>query len=323
MPMNKLERDIMERNRNKRETVKLDIIGEDELIKRLDALSEKKESARRGQMPKEPVVQKQKKQRSASVHSIKEHERYIESVSERKRIQRLKQRRRKMRRVIAARCIFAGVCILILFVSIFLIRKAFGLKSEIGSQSVSIIDRVFDRNKMDKIVTKMPPVTVDYLSPNEYSRPQEEIGKVKNIFIHYTANPETTAAQNKSYFENLAVTHETSASSHFVIGYEGEIVQCLPFEEIGYAVKGRNYDSISIECCYLNENGEFTQETYDSLLQMTAWLIGKYNLTPSAVVRHYDEGGKNCPKYYVENEGEWKQFLVDLENYIAVNGEEQ
>ena len=85
--------------------------------------------------------------------------------------------------------------------------------------------------------------------------------------------------QNRSYFENLGITGETSASAHFIIGYEGEIVQCLPLEEIGYAVKGRNYDSVSIECCYLEEDGKFTDATYQSLLQLVSWLMGKYDLS--------------------------------------------
>ena len=126
--------------------------------------------------------------------------------------------------------------------------------------------------------------------------------------------------QNRSYFENLGITGETSASAHFIIGYEGEIVQCLPLEEIGYAVKGRNYDSVSIECCYLEEDGKFTDATYQSLLQLVSWLMGKYDLSIDDVLRHYDEGGKNCPKYYVEHEEAWTQLKQDIADYIAENG---
>ncbi|MFR8755306.1 MAG: hypothetical protein ACLVG5_00555 [Clostridium sp.] len=36
--------------------------------------------------------------------------------------------------------------------------------------------------------------------------------------VHYTANPGTTAQQNRDYFEGLKDSHETHASSHFVIG---------------------------------------------------------------------------------------------------------
>lgn len=157
-----------------------------------------------------------------------------------------------------------------------------------------------------------PEIMEDFLTENPYSRPGEELKKVKNIFVHYTANPKTSAEQNRSYFENLKDTHETSASAHFIIGYDGEIIQCIPLEEIAYAVKGRNYDSISIECCYLSEDGKFTEATYKSLIHLTDWLLYEYNLKPKDVLRHYDAGGKLCPLYYVEHEDEWEQFLKEL-----------
>lgn len=161
-----------------------------------------------------------------------------------------------------------------------------------------------------------PELAVDLLTINEYSRPGEVLPEVKNIFVHYTANAGTTAEQNKSYFQSLAETHERSASAHFIIGFDGVIVQCIPTAEIAYAVKERNYDSISIECCFLDESGVFTKETYRSLIELTAWLLHKYELRPEDVLRHYDEGGKNCPKYYVEHEDAWHQFLYDLEIYM-------
>lgn len=161
-----------------------------------------------------------------------------------------------------------------------------------------------------------PELVVDLLTVNDYSRPGEMLPEVKNIFVHYTANAGTTAEQNRSYFESLAETKERSASAHFVIGFDGTIVQCIPTKEIAYAVKQRNYDSISIECCYVDEDGKFTQETYDALIELTAWLLHKYELEPEDVLRHYDEGGKNCPKYYVEHEEAWWQFLTDLSVYM-------
>ncbi len=161
-----------------------------------------------------------------------------------------------------------------------------------------------------------PGLDVQLLTVNEYSRPGIALPEIKSIFIHYTANPGTTALQNRSYFESLGETEERSASAHFIIDCNGSIVQCIPTKEIAYAVMQRNYDSLSIECCYEREDGKFTQETYDSLIKMTAWLLHEFKLAPSDVLRHYDEGGKNCPKYYVENEEAWQQFMRDLENYM-------
>ena len=186
-------------------------------------------------------------------------------------------------------------------------------------QASSKIKNVFQNERRELLranKTQRPEIEENFLTINPYSRPGETLKEVNHIFVHYTANPGTSAAQNRSYFENLGITGETSASAHFVIGYEGEIVQCIPLEEIGYAVKQRNYDSVSIECCYLSADGKFTEATYESLLRLCGWLLKEYKLTPGEVLRHYDAGGKKCPLYYVENEEEWEGFLEDLEQFI-------
>lgn len=160
---------------------------------------------------------------------------------------------------------------------------------------------------------KHPEWTENFLTPNEYSRPGEPLEQVTNIFVHYTANPGTSAAQNRSYFERQKDEHQASVSSHFIIGYEGEILQCVPLNEIAYAVKSRNYDSVSIECCYTAQDGSFTQETYDSLIALLAWLTEVYDLDAEDILRHYDCGGKLCPLYYTEHEDEWEQLKKDVE----------
>ena len=113
-----------------------------------------------------------------------------------------------------------------------------------------------------------PPFDVNLLDVNEYSRPGIPLKKIKGVVVHYTANPGSTAAENRNYFEGLKDSHETKVSSHFVIGIEGEIVQCIPSSEIAYASNSRNDDTLSIECCHKDETGEFTQATYDSLVKL-------------------------------------------------------
>lgn len=172
-----------------------------------------------------------------------------------------------------------------------------------------------------KIVTEAPAITEEFLSVNEYSRPQIALSEVNGIVVHYTANPGTTAENNRSYFEGLATSGETYTSSHFVIGLEGEVVQCIPLTEIAYASNERNSDTISIECCHEDETGEFNEQTYATLVHLTAYLMGQYDLEIDDVIRHYDVSGKNCPKYYVEHEDAWEQFKEDVETYIKENGE--
>ena len=168
-----------------------------------------------------------------------------------------------------------------------------------------------------------PYIDVELLTPNEYSRPQIGISSVKYIAIHYTANPGATAIANRNYFENLAKTHETKVSSHFVVGLEGEVVQCIPTSEMSYATNSRNVDTLSIECCHPDETGKFNDGTYDSVVKLTAWLCTRFGLTSENVIRHYDVTGKDCPKYYVENPDAWSQMKEDIAAQIDADYELQ
>lgn len=119
---------------------------------------------------------------------------------------------------------------------------------------------------------------------------------------------------NRNYFENLKNTHLTKASSHFIIGLKGEIIQCIPLNEISYASNHRNKDTISIECCHPDQSGRFTNETYNSLQTLIKSLMKTYNLDKNDVIRHYDITGKECPKYFVTHPQKWEEFKNSLED---------
>ena len=150
------------------------------------------------------------------------------------------------------------------------------------------------------------------LPVNEYSRPGEKLTAVNGVVVHYTGNPGTTAEQNRSYFAGLAQSGETYASSNFVIGLEGEILECVPLDEVAYASSQRNYDTLSIEVCHPYDTGEFTQASYDALVKLVQWLVDTYGLERDQTLRHYDVTGKECPRYYVQHPEAWEAFLDDL-----------
>jgi N-acetylmuramoyl-L-alanine amidase CwlA len=155
-------------------------------------------------------------------------------------------------------------------------------------------------------------VTEDLLPENEYSRPGIALTSVSGIVVHYVGNPGTTAQNNRDYFAGLADTHQTHASAHFVIGMDGEVIHCVPLDEIAYCSNDRNDDTISIECCHPGEDGQFTRETYDALVKLTAFLADYYGLQEQQIIRHYDVTGKLCPLYFVEHEDAWEQFKKDV-----------
>ncbi len=135
---------------------------------------------------------------------------------------------------------------------------------------------------------------------------------VRGIVVHYVGNPGTTAQQNRSYFAGLARSHETYASSNFVIGLEGEVLLCVPPGEVAYCSNDRNGDTLSIEVCHPDDTGRYTQASYTSLVRLVNWLREFYELEPEDVIRHYDVTGKACPKYYVDHPEEWEAFRREL-----------
>ena len=159
----------------------------------------------------------------------------------------------------------------------------------------------------------LPPWIQQELLPiNEWSRPGTAMDGINGIVVHYVGNPGTTARQNRSYFEGLAQSHETYASSHFLVGLDGEVLLCVPPGEIAYCSSTRNHDTISIEVCHPDDAGAFTPESYRSLVQLVNWLRAVYALEPDQVIRHYDVTGKECPRYYVEYPEAWAGFKADL-----------
>lgn len=168
-----------------------------------------------------------------------------------------------------------------------------------------------------------PEIKKAFLAKNEYSRSGRPLKKVKGIVIHYVANPGSTAMENRDYFNNLQNTHLTKASSHFIIGLEGEIIQCIPLNEISYASNQRNKDTISIECCHPGKSGKFNEKTYASAVQLSAWLCETYGIDSSDVIRHYDVTGKQCPVYFVKHKKAWNDFLAEIKKKLDENAKIQ
>ena len=187
-----------------------------------------------------------------------------------------------------------------------------GTTSPLPPINTGILPSDITDEKMNALITQK------YLSINSESRSGEKLTALKNIVVHYVGNPGTSAMNNWRYFESAQ-----GVSAHFIIGLDGEILQCMPLDEVAWAVGTTegNYTSISIECCHPDETGKFTDATYKSLIKLVSWLCNKFGLDRSDVLRHYDyirytSSGlawrKPCPKYFVDNPSEWEKFKNSL-----------
>lgn len=158
------------------------------------------------------------------------------------------------------------------------------------------------------------------LTINPYSRSGEKQNKIQDIVIHWVGNANTSATANRNYFNNLAKTHSTSASSHYIIGLDGEIIRCIPDDEVAFhsGSYSENRKSIGIENCHPDWNGKFNNKTYSSLIDLCVYLCKKYNININNIKTHNAITGKNCPKYYVEHQDEWNKLKQDI--YNKING---
>jgi N-acetylmuramoyl-L-alanine amidase CwlA len=175
----------------------------------------------------------------------------------------------------------------------------------------------------------------DLLTPNNYSRPQEILKKVKAVVIHWVANPNTTADNNRDFFESRKSGKKGYGSAHFVVGQVGEIVQCLPVAgingdkvtEMAYHVGSTTYTSealrrlssypnncsVGIECCHYDMDGHMKEATYDSIVNLSALLLKNFDLTVNDLWTHQlVVGWKDCHRLFYKHPDLWEQFKKDV-----------
>lgn len=144
--------------------------------------------------------------------------------------------------------------------------------------------------------------------------------KIKYIVIHYTANDGDTDENNGKYFKNNIV----KASAHYFVD-DDSVTQSVPDNYTAYSVGGKKYsntattgggsfygkctnsNSISVELCDDFKNGVIypSAKTIENALELVRFLMSKYNIPASNVIRHFDVTGKSCPAYWVDG-AKWK-----------------
>jgi len=219
------------------------------------------------------------------------------------------KKKQKTRRIISS--IRLGLALLAVFFVMLVVIKLV---------KPSLLTEDYFEVESEKVDDSMPDIDVQLLTVNPYSRPGTKTEKIAGIVMHYTANPGATAIANRNYFEGLKDSHITKSSSNFIVGLDGEIVQCVPTWEMAYASNERNIDTVSIECCHPDESGVFFPETYQSMVKLCAWLCLKFDLSEKDIIRHYDVTEKICPKYFVEDEEAWETFRKDVKKAMKKAG---
>ena len=153
------------------------------------------------------------------------------------------------------------------------------------------------------------------------------VDDIKYIVIHYTGNNGDTAANNCKYFQGA----NRNASAHYFVDGGDYIYKSVPVKSVAWSVGGfysksngagsfyqkcTNANSISIEMC--NCVKSVPDDVFDQTVELTKYLMKKYNIPASRVIRHWDVNGKECPARWIgkSNDG-WDNFKR------AITGEEE
>ena len=150
---------------------------------------------------------------------------------------------------------------------------------------------------------------------------------IKYIVIHYTGNNGDTAANNCKYFQGA----NRNASAHYFVDGGAYIYNSVPVKSVAWSVGGfysqsggagsyykkcTNANSISVEMC--NCVKSVPDKVFDQTVELTRFLMDKYNVPPSRVIRHWDVNGKDCPARWTgKNNDGWDKFKR------AIVGEEE
>lgn len=152
-----------------------------------------------------------------------------------------------------------------------------------------------------------------------YNKNTRYISNIKYIVIHYTANSGSTATAkgNANYFKNCP----RKASAHYIVDENNTVYQCVPDINAAYAVgdsgHGKmknivtNGNSISIEMVsHTNSSGVYyiPESTIQRTVELTKFLMKKYNIPVKNVYRHYDVTKKLCPAPFVNSPSQWTSF---------------
>ena len=182
------------------------------------------------------------------------------------------------------------------------------------------IIRAYNLTKYDSEVIKMAtPKIIKNIS--KYNNSSRNGNGIRYIVIHYTGNKTDTAKANANYF----ATGNRNASAHYFVD-STSIYQSVEDNRAAWHV-GVNYgsknlfgictnrNSIGIEMC--SNGGKISDATFNKTVELTKYLMKKYDIPGNKVVRHYDVCSKSCPGWkgwIPSDESIWKKFKKAVAN---------
>jgi N-acetylmuramoyl-L-alanine amidase len=177
------------------------------------------------------------------------------------------------------------------------------------------------------------------LTVNEFSRPGSKLKSAKAVVLHWVANPGSTPAANRRFYESRKNGKLGYGSAHYFVGIDGQLLRVIPEDEIAYHCGSSDYDpasmkiytdfarakfgkyatpnsspnwvTIGIELCHADDSGRFTAATLASARELCADLCRRYALDPKNDITTHNliVGWKDCPRWFVKHPEDLKAFV--------------
>lgn len=134
------------------------------------------------------------------------------------------------------------------------------------------------------------------------------------IIIHSTANPTSTAMNERNWLVNIYNTR--AASWHYAVD-DKQVVEAIPAGELAYGTLDAraNHSSINIEMC---ESGDRVQ-VIRSTAALVAKLMADWGIPLQNVVGHRRFQNKDCPRI-LQPGREWDGFIKLIDVFIKPHG---
>lgn len=185
----------------------------------------------------------------------------------------------------------------------------------------------------------------DFLTINEYSRPGKKLREVLAVVMHWTANPQANAKENRDFFESKKTGTGGYASAHYIIDQNGIIIAAVPENEVAYhtgssakdPASGKIYTdearrrfgtyaseknspnncTIGVELCPTDNKGNFSDATIRAAVELCADICLRYKLTEKEITTHHNVvGWKDCPKLWTDKPALFEAFKTSVADKI-------
>lgn len=191
-------------------------------------------------------------------------------------------------------------------------------------------------------------ITQKFLAINSYTRSGKSLKDILGIILHWTGPNGHNAKQIWDYFENDCPKNKHYSSANYIIDFTGEIIQCIPDNEMSYHCGSSIIDPISeviytdwarehfgkyanlekyndpskvklspnqvtigIELCAIDSTGAFHDKTILSAIELVSSLCIRFNKTVEDIGTHnMVVGWKDCPRLWTN-----KYYLFDAFKY--------